>query len=555
MSGSSDLLSTAVSGLVAFQRGLATTGHNISNVNTAGYSRQSIDLATRPPNLQGGGFVGTGVSVTAIKRIYDSFLYEQVLSRNSSFNSQETLFNLASRVDNLLGADEAGLDGAVQMFFDSLQDVSNNPTSIPAREVLLSNGETLVQRFATLSDQFEDMKTLVNDQLTVLTDEVSSIAQRIADLNNSIAIQTGLSGGQPPNDLLDLRDIQLNRLSEIVDVRVVDADDGSINVFVGSGQTLVLGANASAFGITRNSFDQSQLEVSFDSSTTSFSISEQITGGVLGGLLEFRNDVLNIAQNEMGRIAIGLTDVINSQHQLGDDLNGNAGGLFFNNIIASSPVVQPNVNNNPLSGTVSVSISDSAALYASDYRLNYDGANFTVVRIRDNVVVDSGFSTAALPRTIASDGITISLAGTVAAGDSFLLRPVYNGGEDIAMQLNDPFAFAAAASGGALGDNRNALAMMATQHQRILGNGTETFQSAYGKMIASVGVRTSDAEVNAKAQKALLNRAVANHQEVSGVNLDEEAANLLKFQQAYQAAARVITVADEVFQSLLNATS
>jgi flagellar hook-associated protein 1 FlgK len=555
MANTGDMLSTAVSGLLAFQRNLSTIGHNISNVNTEGYSRQSVDMSARTPIQSANGFIGTGVDIDSVRRVYDQFLFDQVTSRSSSYHQLDTLQTMASSIDDLLGSEDAGLSPVLQNFFNALQDVSNDPTSIPARQVLISQGETLANRFQSLDQRFTDMRDLTNNQLDSMTSEINGLASSIAELNASIVLDTGATAGQPPNDLLDKRDVLLNQLSELVSVSTVDNNDGSVNVFVGNGQTLVLGTDASTLATTRSEYDQSQLEISITGSGGNIPISDQLSGGKLGGLLQFRDQILDPAQNSLGRIAISLADTFNTQHQLGDDINGNPGGLFFNSIVTSSPTVFSSSNNNPASGTVSVSISDTNFIQASDYRLDYDGANFSLTRISDNTIVDSGFTVGDLPRTVASDGISVSLAGSVAAGDSFLIRPVRNGADDINVTLSDPSQIAAAASGSALGDNSNALALVALQSQKVMGGGSETFSSAYSKLVSTVGARTSEAKVNAKAQDALLTRAVESQQAVSGVNLDEEAANLLKFQQAYQAAAQVISASNSIFQTLLNATS
>lgn len=554
MASSGDMLSVGVSGLQAYQRSLVTVGHNISNVNTEGYSRQTVELATRDPILAGNGFIGTGVNVTSVQRVYDQFLYDQVTSRNSTYNQLDTLQTLASGIDELLANEDAGLNPTLQAFFNAVQDVANNPTSIPTRQVLISEAETLASRFESLDQRFEDLRNTTNDQLVAVTTEVNGIASAIADLNKSIAQETGASGGQPPNDLLDKRDVLISQLSELVSVSTIDAKDGSVNVFIGSGQTLVLGFDSNTIGTIRSEFDQSQLEVAFTSSTTSYSISNQISGGKLGGLLEFRDDILNPAQDAMGRIAIGLADTFNTQHQLGDDINGAAGGLFFNSIVTSSPEVFPSTGNNAASGTVGVAITDSNAIQASEYRLNYDGATFTLTRMSDDTVVDSGFTTGDFPRAVASDGISLNLAGSVAAGDSFLIRPVRKGATDIDVAVGSAAEVAAAATGNSLGDNSNALALAGLQLKNVLGGSRESYQSAYAKLVGTVGASTSQAKVNASAQLTLLNRAIESQQSVSGVNLDEEAANLIKFQQAYQAAAQIVRVSDEIFQTLINAT-
>lgn len=553
MASTGNMLSIGISGLQASQRNLATAGHNISNVNTDGFSRQSVELAARTPNVSGSGFIGSGVDVVTIKRVYDEFLSSQVTARNSTFNQLDTLQQLAGGLDGLLANEDAGLNPALQNFFNALQDVSNNPTSIPARQVVILEAETLVNRFASLDKRVADLRSTVNDQLSAVTEEISNIASSVAALNGSITLETGKAGGQPPNDLLDKRDVLINRLAELVSVSTVDGDDGSVNIFIGNGQTLVLGNTVTPLGTMRSDFDKSQFEVSINNGATSYSISSQISGGKLGGLLAFRDQVLNPVQDSMGRIAIGLAATFNTQHQLGDDISGNPGGLFFNNIIASSPVVLPSSNNNPASGTVSVSITDTNLMQASEYRLNYDGATFSVKRLSDDTVVDSGFAIGDFPRTVGTDGITLTLAGSVSAGDSFLIRPVRNAANEISVALSSAAEFAAAASGNALGDNSNALALAAMQLKNVMGGSTETYQSAYAKLVASVGGTTSKAKINADAQSALLNRAIEEHQSVSGVNLDEEAANLVKFQQAYQAAAQLIRISDEIFQTLINA--
>lgn len=553
------LLDTAVSGLVAFQRNLATTGHNITNVNTEGYSRQIVEMGTRVPQPWGNGFIGSGVNATSVRRAYDQLLFDQKTSANSRFQELETLHTMASRIDDMLADDQSGLDPVIQEFFNSMNGVANNPTLIPSRQVLLSDAETMANRFNVMTNQLDVLESTVNSQLTALTSEVTALASSIAGLNKDIVLQQGLAGGQPANDLLDQRDILLDRLSEIVSISTLEAEDGSMNVFIGSGQTLVLNGVASKFEITRNDFDQSQFEIGFKSAFSSFNISDQLSGGIMGGLLKFRDEVLHPAQNDLGRIALVLSDSVNIQHKLGDDLNGVQGLNFFNDIRATSPEVLANTNNAG-SGVITVAISDTNALGTSDYKLNFDGTNYTLIKLSDETVVGAPFLVAAFPKTFASEGITVSFpSGTINSGDSFLIRPVRQAAADIKVSLTDPAKIAASAiqapADETPGDNSNALLMAAMQTKKLLSGSTETFQTAFGKMVATVGVQTSESGANAKAQNALLRRAEDRISSVSGVNLDEEAANLLKFQQAYQAAARVFSVANDVFQTLISATA
>ncbi len=551
------MLNVAVSGLLAYQKALATTSHNISNVGTEGYSRQRVTLSTRTPEPAGNGFLGKGVNVTSIDRVYDQFLVTQLNNRTSAFNQLDSFHTMAAQLDSALGDPAIGLTPAMEQFFNAIQDVANDPTSIPARQVMLSQAESLNEQFAHLDRQFSDLRQSVNIQMTNIITEVNDLAAAIGDLNEDIVVGIGATGGQMPNDLLDQRDALVNKLAQYVNVSTVSNNDGSINVYIGSGQSLVLNNQANSLKVTNNAYDPTQKEISLVTPGSTVNITPQLNGGKLGGLLDVREQVIDAGQAALGRIAVALSNTFNAQHQLGDDLNGNPGGLFFNAVDSAAPKSLPSSNNDPSSGNFTITINDVSELKASDYRLNYDGssATFTLMRLSDNTVVDSGFNVGSLPRTIANEGITIDLTGTVAAGDSFLLAPTRYAASQMGLAISDPAAIAAAASGNAVGDNSNALALAALQSQGTMDGGRASYLDAYGEMVADIGIQTHRAAVNGDAQKALLNQAIEAREAVSGVNLDEEAANLLKYQQAYQASAQVISVVNSLFQTLFNAVS
>ncbi len=546
------MLSTAISGLLAFQRALATTSNNITNVNTDGYSRQVVSLSTRTPQAIGNGYVGKGVDVVGINRVYDNFLLNQVNDRTSSTEQFSAFSAIATQIDSTFGDSEFGLAPALENFFNSLQDVANNPTSTPARQVLLSEASSLSSRFQTLNKQVEDLRSGVNKQLDATSASLNGLATSIADLNRSIISAQGAAGGGQPNDLLDQRDVLVRQLAELTDVTTLPQTDGSLNVYIGTGQSLVLGVTASKITTTRNQFDTLDVEYSLVTGSTTTPISDQLSGGKIGGLLDVKRNLLDTTQDALGRVAIGLANTFNAQHQLGDDLNGNAGGLFFNNVDASAPKVLPSSNNNPAGGSFGITIDNVDQLEVSDYRLSYDGTNFSLLRMSDLTVVDS-FTTADLPRTTASEGFTLNLTGSVTSGDQFMVRPVRYAAGSIGVAISDPAKFAAAASGNAIGDNSNALALAALQTQKNLGGGTATYLDAYGELVSDIGVKTNQSLVSGQAQQGLLNQAIDAQQSLSGVNLDEEAANLIKYQQAYQASAKIISVVDTLFQTLINA--
>ncbi|MCW8948818.1 MAG: flagellar hook-associated protein FlgK [Sedimenticola sp.] len=655
------ILNIGTSALLSFQRSLSTTGHNIANSDTEGYSRQRVNLTTQVPQLTGVGYLGTGVKVSEIQRQYDDFLATQMRSAQTSASEMEVYFGHASRIDTLLADPNIGLDPAMQDFFNAMQVVSDDPSSISSRQVLLSEAGSMINRYHDLHRQFVDMNKQVGQEMKDLATEISGLARSIAQVNQGIIEAIGAAGGGTPNDLLDQREVLLNDLSKLVSISVVPQDNGAWNVFIGNGQALVIdGANASLTSINSSS-DPSQQDIAFTNVSGTQVITEQLSGGELSGLLDFRDQILKPAINQLGLVAIGMTDRINSQHQQGLDLSGSFGGQFF---APHSVSVLGNALNVGAS-VVTAAYVDTGNLTVSDYELRATTVadQFTMTRLSDGQVttINTG---GVYPYTTAEiDGITISISAAATAGDSFLIQPTRNAASDMSLLINDArsiaasgpiravhstnsgggpnqgtgdisqpdysnttnlplagpatitlqwgatahlggpgftvtggpggtiaydpatqsngaaFTFAAyggmsftmtgtPASGdrfviennsGGVGDNRNALKMADLQSTNTLlgqtGGGAElaTFQEAYSQLVSDVGSKTHQSEVSFNATDGLRERHRSALLSVSGVNLDEEAANLIRFQQAYQAAAQVISVANTIFDTLIGA--
>ena len=230
------ILDIGVSGLLAHQRSLSTTGHNIANSDTVGYSRQRTLTATRVPQLTGAGWLGSGVKTVAIERLYDDFLATQVRGAQSATSELGTYFDHAARIDNLLADPNIGLDPAIQGFFDAMQVVADDPSSVASRQLLLSESQSLVDRFGDLNRQFSDLRHQLNQEFGSVTTEINSLAESLARVNQSIIEAIGAAGGDDPNDLLDQREVLLNELAQRIDISVVPQDDGAWNVFVGKGR-------------------------------------------------------------------------------------------------------------------------------------------------------------------------------------------------------------------------------------------------------------------------------------------------------------------------------
>ncbi|MDO9068091.1 MAG: flagellar hook-associated protein FlgK [Deltaproteobacteria bacterium] len=427
-----------VRALNAAQVGLITTGHNISNANSPGFHRQEIFLSTNTPQAMGGFFVGQGVTVDTVRRVYNQFLENQVTQAQTQSSSLDTYLNQIKQVDNMLADASAGLSPALQEFFASVNGLSADPASIPSRQSVLSGAQGLAGRFQLLNDRFQQIRDGVNGQIAASASVISSFAQQIANLNQRIMFSRS-GTDMPPSDLLDQRDQLIADLNKEIKVSVVQQSNGDYNVFIGSGQPLVVGQQAFSLSSLPSKEDPSRLDIALIAGSSTVSLaSSSLQGGNLGGLLTFRSEALDSAQNGLGRVAIGLAQTYNDQHRIGQDLNGALGGNFFN---VASPNVLPN-SNNTSAAAVAAGFSDVGAVTTSDYRLQANGgANYTLIRLSDNATL---FAAATLPQSV--DGLTISetVAGSV-AGESWLIQPTRNGARDFGLALTDPSKIAAAA--------------------------------------------------------------------------------------------------------------
>jgi flagellar hook-associated protein 1 FlgK len=633
-----------VSALRVAQAGMSVTSHNIANANTPGYSRQEIVQGTQLSQNLGQGFVGSGASVLGVKRQYSDFLGAQLTTAQTRSSNLTTQYDLSVQVSNLLGDANGGLSTTLQDFFASANTVANSPESLAARQTMIGSAQSLNNRMQTLDTRMGEIRDSLNGQISNSANLINSYAKQIAVLNDNIVVAQAQGGaGQLPNDLLDQRDQLVTQLSMEIGVTSVKQLDGSMDVFIGNGQSLVIGTRVSSVQVTTSATDQSTLELAYVSSQGAVSRIPQdaLQGGNLGGYITFRDTILDPARNTLGRIAIGIADTFNTQHQQGQDLTGGLGGAFFSVATSQVTAATTNVGNS----TVASTIVDPGALTTDDYMLQFDGTAYTLFNRTNNTAIQS-FTPAALatPQTVAGTGITLQLTpgGTAdVAGDSYVIRPTVAGARDFGLLVTDPAKIAAASpvrsnatianlgnasiaqptmagtlpldanlqqpititftsattfnvtgtgvglpatgvaytSGGdisyngwttqisgtpstgdtfsvssntnATTDGSNMLKLAQLQTTNTLVNGTTSYQGAYGQLVSQVGTQTRELEVTSMAQATMLAQVARSQQSVSGVNLDEEAANLLKYQQAYQAAAKAMAISQTMFDSLL----
>ena len=314
-----NVFSISVSGLNAAQAGMLTTSHNISNVSTPGYSRQEIVQSANIPQFTGSGYFGQGTQVATVKRIYDQFLGSQVLSAEAGAAEMNSYQAQVSQITNLLADPSAGLSPSLSGFFQAVQDVAANPASIAGRQSMLSAAQALVAQFQALDQQFSQMRDGTNQQISAQITQINTYSSQLADINQRILLAQANGSTQLPNDLLDQRDQMVKELNKLVRVSTLNQGDGSVSIFIGNGQPLVVGTQAYQMKAVPASDDPQRTTVAMlGAGGTALTLPEsQITGGSLGGLLNFRSQSLDAAQNAVGRIALTLAQNFNDQHKLG----------------------------------------------------------------------------------------------------------------------------------------------------------------------------------------------------------------------------------------------
>ncbi|MDO9597044.1 MAG: flagellar hook-associated protein FlgK [Azoarcus sp.] len=642
------LLNIGLTGLNAAQSQLSTTSHNITNAATPGYHRQSVIQTTQDPSFSGAGFFGNGTRISAVTRSYSQFLDTQVLLTESRQAEYSTYSSQIRQINGMLADATSGLGAAMDAFFAGVQEVAANPTNTASRQALLSGAQTLVSRFQLQDNRLSEIRDGVESELRSTVEQINGYAESIAAMNRSIAVAQSAGPGVPVNDLLDQRGQLVTELNRLVKVSAIAQDDGSLTVFVGSGQSLVTGQSVSKLAAVPTPGDAERSSIALVAANGSQMLLPDtlLTGGSLGGLLAFRRDSLDPAQRELGVIAAGLATAFNAQHQLGVDLDGALGQAFF----SVSPRVVPET-----AATVALDPANIGALTGSDYQLANVGGTYTLTNLstKASVTVVPG-----VPQNF--EGITVT-AAALAAGETALIQPTRYAARDIAVTISDtrqvaagspvsgnvplsnvgnaklsnivmtdtsgvlspPWAatltfddgttsippvppgfslppgftpatldynpatesagkvFTLTGPGGfslsftlsgspangdtltlqpsekGVADNRNVLALGALQTAKLLYNAgsgapTTSLGGAYSKIVSAVGNKTREVQANEAAQTSLLTQARDARDSLSGVNLDEEAANLVRYQQAYQASARVMTIAQRLFDEVLS---
>ena len=671
---SSALMSIGMRAMFANYASMQTTGHNIANAQTPGYSRQTVDLATSGGQFTGAGFFGKGVDVVSVQRASDAFLTMQSAAASSMASMDDTRSSNLQQLENVFPTGDTGVGAAMGGFLNAFVDLANNPSDSSARQVVLSDAAQVADRFASAGQQLDALQSGVTSDMKSSVAEVNSLTAQIATLNGQIAALRGT--GQTPNDLLDQRDQLVKQVGNYVKVTTINAGDGSVGVFIAGGQRLVLGTQAQQLGVAADPADsgRSALTINDDGNVRPLS-NDLLVGGSLSGLIAYQNQDLVSARNQLGQMAAAFASRVNAVQAYGIDMSsptGSGAPMFA----VGSPIAIPNTNNTraadgSFASSVSLTVTDGTQLQASDYALAADPANagsYIVTRQSDGVKFGMA-PDAANPGQFqytrqsdgavlgnSMDGFQISINGAAPGpNDSFQLEPVGQAAAGMKRVLDNPNGVAAAApltgtvgvnntgtasvaslnvvdssnnpdvsaaitftngsgaysytltdastgttttgtgqwtagqpiamngfelslngvpnAGDTVGvdktahpetNNGNALAMVALRDETFVGRskkvdgsiaGGETSTDAYASTLANIGVRVQSATTAASISAAASQQADSAVSDKSGVNLDEEAGRLIQYQQGYQAAAKVLQVAQSIFDTMLQVAS
>lgn len=647
----SNILALSTRAMLANTALLQTVSHNISNANTAGYSRQTVELATEGGQFTGAGFFGRGVRVQDVTRSSDQFLARQANANLAASSADQTRLGKLQQLEKIFATGEEGIGYTASQMLNSFVDVANQPQDLSARQVALARAQDLASRMQSAGTQLVDMQAGVLADMRATVAQINDLAVQIADVNQKIAITQG--SGHAPNDLMDTRDELIKQLNTKIQVSTVESDDGSVSVFMGGGQRLVLGNQSEELLVEVDDFDATYGRLAVKTPAGSVRLDDAaFTGGSLKGLLQTQDEDIPAAKNQLGQMAAALSWRVNQQQSFGLDL-GSPASAGVNIFSVGAPQVLPSRYNTSSLATppVTLTVTDGRELQASDYQMEDDPNNsgaYRITRLSDNTVFDN------VTNGTQIDGLTVNITGATGAGDQFLLRPVGNAAIAMTRVLDRPTGIAAAspvtgtvttgnkgtATIGSLSvlaqpsttyndvqiqftdnlgnytltdstagvsisgtwqagspisyngwelklngvpaandqmqvsttrypgsNNGNALTMLSIRDEDIVGrqrtvndpsdpsddvvNPGASITTAYSQLIGNVGVTVQSAMTSADISGKLSADSETLLQNKTGVNLDEEAAKMIQYQQNYQAAAKVLQVAQSVFSTLM----
>lgn len=536
-------LTTSLSGLQAAERAIATTSHNIANANTEGYTRQRTINTSVQPTRVGTHSQGSGVRTASIQRVHDQIAESRLLSASTELNRIGSMSQMTERLNTLFSEENSGLNAAQINFFNALEEAGNNPHSNAPAQHAIATAETLVSRFNFIDSELSSLQKEINSDINDTITQINTLSGSIYSINQEVSALASANPASPPNDLLDQRDQLLQQLSEHVNIEILNRERYGVDVTLGNGLPLVTLAGAVVLNTETNPADPSRLVFAMETRNGPRAIADPPGGGILGGLLEFNQQTLDPIRQEIGRMATVLafsTNAAFGEINPATTPSTPAGAEFF----SPPEIASIAKTTNQGSATVTANIIDSQTTSPSNYRMTFDGSEYTLTRLSDNTQLTG-------PGDLLMDGIQFSSNGSAVAGDSFLIKPYTGAASALSVANPDPVSLASM-----VGNSEQQLIpvsqrMAAVQNAVLFGNESTTLTEQYATIVSKVGTAARTAEIQLQSMQNIMQETQTRHDQVSAVSLDEEAANLIKYQQTYEAAARVMVVSGTLFDTLL----
>ena len=548
------VLNTAKLGLQTSQTAIEIIGHNIANVQTEGFSRQEVTLEVNRPRRVGLAFLGTGVRATSVTRDFDQFLFNQILGESSTLGNFDIRNTFFQRLETIVNESSGvSLNNAMSEFFLAFDDLASNPTNLSVRTAVLSAAGTLATVFNQLGSSLLQQRMNLDAAVTAEVTEINGMLDEIAEFNRSIRQLE--NGNTPANDLRDQRDLLIKQLSEKLDVQLIDTNDNSTMLTLSGGSPLVVGTTVFKLSVTANLDNRGFKDILVDDGMGGTNnVTAEIQGGEMRGLLDMRDvETLGLI-DQLDRLAAGLMEQVNGVHLQGLGLDGSSGNLFFETL---TPSVIPG-SQNLGTGGVTVTNASPSTVIVDKFQIQITGAGtFDLLNLTTNQVTPSIFISGTTFNIANGLAVTITVP-PAAIGDTFDISISEDAAMNMALSstvMNDTDKIAAGLSG--TGDGQNALNISNLQNSLVFssggftpGTGTSTFDDFYNSIVSGLGAGSRSSQTILRQQEGVMLQLNTQRESISGVSLDEEMINLIKFQQAFAASARMITVIEEMFDVL-----
>ena len=551
------VLNTAKLGLLSQQLAIEVTGQNIANVQTEGYSRQEVNFESTNPRSFNLGQLGTGVRVAGIERSHDEFLFSQILGEGDTLGQYQVRKDVYDQLEILLSENNGqSLNQSLSSFFASVQDLASNPTGLPERSNMLAEAENLASVFNNLGESLFQIQQNLDSAISVEVEKINSLAAEVAALNKSIHANEPTTFSA--NDLRDKRDQKVKELSELIDLNFVDEQDGQISLTLDDGTPLVLQSTAFTLATSINGNNKSFLDVEIqDAAGNSTNITSSVTGGSLKGYLDMRDTEVEAIRDKLDRLAAGFVQEFNNIHQQGFGIDGTTGNNFFN---ALTTTVETNINNTG-SATLTASNGDPSNISIDKYEITVTGSNTFTLQNLTTGVNEGTFNFTSGSTFNLANGFAVTISGTPAVGDRFKLSVSDSAARNFSIASGVSSNSNKIAAGlNSNTDGGNALQLVELQSKLVFdsitldssGSGTFTFDEFYSSLVSTVGIESFASQSTLSQQEGILLQLDARRESIAGVSIDEEMINMIKFQQAYNASARLIGVADELLDTIIS---